>query len=752
MVRLPWRRQFRKPQQADPAAAPEGEARDRGLTVPSPSSAGAQSLPGASGPYAPLYAFDNPIWYSTPQPPQRRPGSVVTLQTLRQMAEQYDVLRACIQHLKRELAAVPIDIDARPGQRAKRSRVEAARSFFATPGGLGGAGRRRSHFESEIVEDLSIVGAAAVYYQRSDVGRSPRLREAIAIDAATIRPRVDAFGWPGPTEEVYEQWIWGMKVAGFTREALSYDGLYPRSYTPYFASPVEWLVNAVNAALRADDWNRRWLTDGNMPGAVWATPESWTPRMIEEYAAYWEAALAGDSTARQRLRIVPAGVQEVVGHSRKDQDFQEFEMWLLRRTCGLMGVQPASIGFTGEQYKVTQQESMESTSAFGAGVLLEFRKALYDDILERLGFGELCCLNREIREEKAAARAQRNQMLVSSGIKTINEARKEEGLPEVAGGEHPLVPGASRRLDAPGAGGCSVPVRGSARVQVAACPASHRRVGRSGRVPAASWPPPAVGSGFCLVRHAPTKLNAEGLVRGWLDPGLSREGRRVARRLGRYFSGLQIGAIETSDLKRAVRTAEAIAAATGSPLRQADPALRPWNLGALEGLPSAQADGFILEYAAERPAAAPPSGESFRAFAGRFLRGMRDRMESSTGDRTESVRREERPPDVLVTHRRCMALLAAWLKAGAKPDVLDLPTFFGLEIPPGSVMWIYCTETGWRYALACASAERAEGPGDTSHGDARGRAEHSAGDAGHQFRGQHPSGGPEAGGSGGRRA
>lgn len=387
----------------------------------------------------PLYQWDTPITWSTPQPPTRRPKSYVTLDQLRQLADTYDILRACIQHLKREVAAVPIQLVPKDPDRPVRdckARVDKAQQFFDIPGGLGGIGQRRSHFESEIIEDLAVIGCAAVYYSPNRAGKP---YEAIAIDGATIRPRVDAYGWPGPGDEWYEQWVYGVKVRGFLKEELRFDGLYPVSYSPYFKSPTEWLIQTVYTALKADEWNRLWLTEGNTPSDLIAAPEHWTPEQMMLYYDWFDAMLSGNNPERVKTKLVPAGTSRLQNPTRKDQDFELFQLWLLRRTCSLMGVQPASIGYSGEQYKVSQELSLDQTTQFGAGSLLEFRKALYDDLLERLGFGDLECKNITSQEEDAKNRADRNKLLVASGIKTVNEARADEGLDPIEGGEFPLV-------------------------------------------------------------------------------------------------------------------------------------------------------------------------------------------------------------------------------------------------------------------------------------------------------------------------
>ena len=62
-----------------------------------------------------------------------------------------------------------------------------------------------------------------------------------------------------------------------------------------------------------------------------------------------------------------------------------------------------------------------------------------------------------------------------------------------------------------------------------------------------------------LVRHGETEWNASETFRGRADVDLNATGLRQAELLGKYLSGEKIGLIYSSPLKRAVKTAEAIA-------------------------------------------------------------------------------------------------------------------------------------------------------------------------------------------------
>ncbi len=414
--------------------------------------------PQTGGSPFPLYGYDNPIWYATPYSPKRRPDTLVTTDLIRQFADRYDILRSCINHLKREVEAQPFDIVPRDPHAPKsgiQARVMEAGQFFGRAGGLGLPTESRRHFESKIFEDLLVLGCWAVWKGWSLGGR---LQEMLAIDAATFRPRMDAYGWPGPEDVWYEQWIMGMKirdfeatglnpseaykVGGFGRDEIVYDGLWPMTWTPWFRSPVEYLITTVMAALASDKWNRQWLTTGDTPSDVFFLPPEWTPEEIETFALYFNQMLSGNTEKRRQTKFLPGVLANKQSSGRKDQDFEKFDLWLARRTAAIMGVQLSSIGFAGEQYKVSQVESNDLTSRLGTVSLLAMRKELYDSVLSDLGFGDLEIQDRVGPEESKTDLAARLLTSTQVAHKTVNEARLEDGLPPVPGGDVVLVPSA----------------------------------------------------------------------------------------------------------------------------------------------------------------------------------------------------------------------------------------------------------------------------------------------------------------------
>lgn len=89
---------------------------------------------------------------------------------------------------------------------------------------------------------------------------------------------------------------------------------------------------------------------------------------------------------------------------------------------------------------------------------------------------------------------------------------------------------------------------------------------------------------ICLVRHGETDWNYTRRYQGWSDIPLNDLGVEQAETVARALAGEHWDAIVSSPLGRAMRTAEAIAAALGIDDIETDPDLRERSYGEAEGL------------------------------------------------------------------------------------------------------------------------------------------------------------------------
>lgn len=125
------------------------------------------------------------------------------------------------------------------------------------------------------------------------------------------------------------------------------------------------------------------------------------------------------------------------------------------------------------------------------------------------------------------------------------------------------------------------------------------------------------------IRHGETEWNLIGREMGHLDSPLTERGIAQARAVARRIAELRPGVLYTSDLGRAVQTAEIIQLATGLTAVR-EPALRERHMGVLQGLVRAEAQklypAVFAEYDANGFFGSLPGGETVRERTERSVR------------------------------------------------------------------------------------------------------------------------------------
>jgi probable phosphoglycerate mutase len=116
-----------------------------------------------------------------------------------------------------------------------------------------------------------------------------------------------------------------------------------------------------------------------------------------------------------------------------------------------------------------------------------------------------------------------------------------------------------------------------------------------------------------VIRHGETTSNAARIIQEPTTP-LNARGIAQAERVAERLARAGVVRILSSDLARALMTAECVHARTGAPI-DIDPELAERDFGKLRGTPYAELtlDPFAAEYA-------PPGGESLEAFHARVAR------------------------------------------------------------------------------------------------------------------------------------
>lgn len=130
---------------------------------------------------------------------------------------------------------------------------------------------------------------------------------------------------------------------------------------------------------------------------------------------------------------------------------------------------------------------------------------------------------------------------------------------------------------------------------------------------------------FWLIRHGETDWNAEQRLQGWRDMPLNAVGKQQAQAIRRLLEAQQVAfdAVLSSDLQRAIQTAEiALEGHSSTPLIQ-DPQLRERNYGIYEGHPWRQLlqlpDQPEPEINLRDPNLDVPDGETLKVFHDRIV-------------------------------------------------------------------------------------------------------------------------------------
>lgn len=116
-----------------------------------------------------------------------------------------------------------------------------------------------------------------------------------------------------------------------------------------------------------------------------------------------------------------------------------------------------------------------------------------------------------------------------------------------------------------------------------------------------------------LIRHGETEYNLQGRIQGQIDTPLTALGRKQAKSAARRVKHVQFDALYSSDLGRAIETANEVSKTIGLEINRST-LLRERNFGVLQGLTREEAASKFPEAANEwrkaDPAARIPEGES----------------------------------------------------------------------------------------------------------------------------------------------
>lgn len=362
---------------------------------------------------------------------QPRVGEPIGFQTLRDLADGYDLLRLVIETRKDQLAKLEWSIKPRDKKAKPDARCEEIQGFLQCPDRVHGWDQWNRMFW----EDVLVVDALTIL-PRKTLGGDPYALDI--IDGTTIKPIIGADGRQPMDGPAFQQVIKGIPVANFTSQELVYRPHNVRSHKIYGYGKVEQVLTTVNIALRRQIYQLQYYTEGSAPDLIFSVPDTWNPNQIKAFAEWWWSMLGNGNTAQKRKGMfVPAGVKPV---DVKEQALKDlYDEWLARIICYAFSVPPQAL--VKEQNRATASTQKDMSKEEGLLPLMTYQKGVMDGILR--DFFDAPDLQFSWSQEAATSpedQAKIDASDVQAGIRLVNEVRADRGLEPLPEPEPDVLP------------------------------------------------------------------------------------------------------------------------------------------------------------------------------------------------------------------------------------------------------------------------------------------------------------------------
>lgn len=323
---------------------------------------------------------DYPVGYNIQYQP--RGEEEITFGQLRDLARLWDLLALVIETRKDQVASVPWTI--RPKALPGESRLEYKQRADTVPGieKVTAAlhrpdGQLLWHpWIRKLVHEHLVIDAICVLPRRAE-GRMM----LDVIDGATVKILIDSEGRrPQPPSKAYQQVLKGIPAIDFTIEELRYYMRSPRADRIYGYSPVEQIITTVNIAMRRQQFQLNYYTEGNIPEALIGTPQGWTPEQIVAFQTAWDAMFTGNLAQRRHAKFVPGDVGKSFVPTKEPDLKNPMDDWLARIVCFAFSISPQQL--MTMMNKATAESSGEQAKEEGIEPTKEYVKEMVDDVIE----------------------------------------------------------------------------------------------------------------------------------------------------------------------------------------------------------------------------------------------------------------------------------------------------------------------------------------------------------------------------------
>jgi len=250
------------------------------------------------------------------------------------------------------------------------------------------------------------------------------------VDGASIRIRTDWDGNPASPHYVQSTLITYApeKVITLADEELSYIRLNARTYTPFGLGKLEVAFETIHEFLCSHRYAARLASNSVVQYALWL--QNLSPQHHERLIRWWQDEIEG--TGKVPILTVENKPEVLRFAGGTDADLRlQWQEFLIRIIADAFDLPPMLLGLERDVNRntaTTQYDDAFRTAVVPVARLVS-EHLTRDAISKRLGWDDLEFVFTDVDAPNELEQAQIQQILLSSGVLTVNEVRRMRGLP-----------------------------------------------------------------------------------------------------------------------------------------------------------------------------------------------------------------------------------------------------------------------------------------------------------------------------------
>lgn len=284
-------------------------------------------------------------------------------------------------------------------------------------------------FAEQVLEDIIVGGYGAIEVQAT--GDAARPLVLWPVDGASIRMNLDWDGSPSGQRymQVNDQSGANSQIK-LDDDELIYIRLNPRTHTPFGLGRLEVAFETINSFLGAHRYASRLASNSVVQYALWL--QDLTPEHHERLIRWWQDEIEG--TGRVPILSVESKPEVLRFGGGTDADLRlQWQEFLLRIIADAFDLPPFYLGVERDVNRSTAEEynDMAFRQAIVPTARLLAEHLTRDAIAKKLGWNDLEFVFADVETTDPLEEAQIQQILLQTGVLTVNEVRRMRGLPEL---------------------------------------------------------------------------------------------------------------------------------------------------------------------------------------------------------------------------------------------------------------------------------------------------------------------------------